>query len=146
MANDANTRGTDRQIKNLFVNGRRTSLRLEMAFWDGFETCARNQGKSIHQLANSALQDYAMFTSSLSSAVRLLIIDHFREQALAAVNGNQAEREREARSGGRDPNEAIMARGEGFLKALRDLTPSATSSPALRHLLGEIKVSVDRLI
>lgn len=146
MANDANTRGTDRQIKNLFVNGRRTSLRLEMAFWDGFETCARNQGKSIHQLANSALHDCAKFTSSLSSAVRLLIIDHFREQALAAASGHQAEMEREARSLGKDPTGAVLAQGEGFLKALRDLTPNATASPALRQLLREIKVSVDRLI
>ena len=84
MVNDTNTRGTDRQIKNLFVNGHRTSLRLEMAFWNGFEICARDQGKSIHQLANSALSEYAHITSSLSSAVRLLIVNHFREEALAA--------------------------------------------------------------
>ena len=143
---DANIRGTDRQIKNLFVNGRRTSLRLEMAFWDGFETCARNRGKSIHQLANSALDDYATYTSSLSSAVRLLIIDHFRGQALAATSGHRIDTGPEAQSSGVDPAEALLAQGERFLKTFRDLSPSATSKPTLRQLLREIKISVDRLI
>jgi predicted DNA-binding ribbon-helix-helix protein len=146
MMDDANIRRTDRQIKNLFVNGRRTSLRLEMAFWDGFETCARNRGKSIHQLANSALNDYTTYTSSLSSAVRLLIIDHFRERALAAASGGHAETVQDARAVAMDPTEAVLTQGEKFIQTLRDLTPSTTSSPALRQLLREIKITVDRLV
>ena len=142
MANDANIRGTDRRIKNLFVNGHRTSLRLEIAFWDGFETCARNQGKSIHQLANSALNDYAHITSSLSSAVRLLVIDHFREQAMAAARAQEADK---TRSDDDDAMLPVLARGEDFLRALRGLDPADAESPTLKNLLREIKISVDRL-
>jgi predicted DNA-binding ribbon-helix-helix protein len=143
MANAANIQGTDRQIKNLFVNGHRTSLRLEMAFWDGFETCARSQGKSIHQLANNARNDYAHITSSLSSAVRLLIIDHFREQAIASERSFQAERTREANPGGEDPVALTVSQGQSFLKALRRLKPGETSGRTLRNLLREIKSAID---
>jgi predicted DNA-binding ribbon-helix-helix protein len=146
MISDANTRGTDRQIKNLFVNGHRTSLRLEVAFWDGFETCARDQGKSIHQLANSALSQYAHITSSLSSAVRLLIINHFREKAMAAERDQLAGAARDARAGKEDLATLALSHGGNFLDAVRRLDASDTSDKALRNLLREIRGAIDRIV
>jgi predicted DNA-binding ribbon-helix-helix protein len=146
MTGTENIQGTDRQIKNLFVNGHRTSLRLEQAFWDGFESCARHQGKSIHQLANSARSDYAHVTPSLSSAVRMLIIEHFREQAMAAERGFQVDRARAERADRDDPVSLTMSHGKTFLDALRNLKPGESSSRALRDLLREIKSSVDPMV
>ena len=38
MANDANSRRADRQVKNLFVNAHQISLRFELLFGDGLNT------------------------------------------------------------------------------------------------------------
>ena len=146
MCSDPITRATDRQIKNLFVNGHRTSLRLELAFWDGFEICAKDQGKSIHQLANSALSEYAHITSSLSSAVRLLIIGQFRDKAIAAERDHQAFEAREARAVTSDPATEALSHGGNFLDAIDRLEKSEVSSKALRDLLIDVKRSIDRLV
>lgn len=146
MTSDASTRGTDRQIKNLFVNGHRTSLRLEIAFWEGFETCARDQGKSIHQLANSALSDYADITSSLSSAVRLLIINHFRDKAMAAERDQLAGVETRAGTGKSDPMAIALSHGGIFLDAIRRLDQSKPSNQALRDLLREVRKEIEPLV
>ena len=78
MANDANSRRADRQVKNLFVNAHQISLRFELLFWDGLNTCGRDQGKLVYQLANIVLNEHAHLTSFLLGAVRLLTIAHFR--------------------------------------------------------------------
>jgi predicted DNA-binding ribbon-helix-helix protein len=143
MCSDPITRATDRQIKNLFVNGHRTSLRLELAFWDGLEICAKDQGKSVHQLANSALNEYAHITSSLSSAVRLLIIGHFREKAVAAERDHRAFEARAIKS---DPATEALSHGGSFLDAVDRLEKTEMSSKALRDLLMDVRRSIDRLV
>lgn len=147
MNNSVSIRRTDRQIKNLFVNGHRTSLRLEIAFWDGFETCAREQGKSIHQLANSALSEYATITSSLSSAVRLLIINYFREKAVEAERNHRMDDLAPARlSTGGDPIEVALSHGRNFLAALETLGSTAADNRELQSLLADMKHAIDRPI
>jgi predicted DNA-binding ribbon-helix-helix protein len=144
MNNSVNIRKTDRQIKNLFVNGHRTSLRLEIAFWEGFETCAREQGKSIHQLANDALGQYAAITSSLSSAVRLLIINYFREKAAEVERKYRMDDLAAARLADADPVRTALSHGRDFLAAVEGLGASAVDNRDLRKLFADITNVIDR--
>ncbi|MDA1308930.1 MAG: ribbon-helix-helix domain-containing protein [Proteobacteria bacterium] len=146
MSGTLNIRGTDRLIKNLFVNGRRTSLRLEVAFWEGFEACAREQGKSLHQLANSALEAHADTTASLSRAVRLFVINYFRQKAEAAERGGRKATAQVARQASAGSAGLAMAQGQDFLAAVRNLGPRAVSDKGLLTLLVEIRDEIDRSI
>jgi len=67
--------------KNVTINGRRTSLRLEEEIWEALNDICRNEGLTIHELCG--LVDGRRANSSRTSAVRTFIVAYFR----IAANG-----------------------------------------------------------
>lgn len=71
---------TGRPVKrSLTLNGHRTSVTLEDAFWQAFRDIAAEQGKPIAALA--AEIDVARGTEmGLATALRLYVLDHYRRR------------------------------------------------------------------
>ncbi len=69
--------------KNVTINGRRTSLRLERISWDAMVDICQCEGLTIHELCS--LIDNRRNGASRTSAVRAFIVSYYR--AAAAENG-----------------------------------------------------------
>ncbi|KKB13036.1 arylsulfate sulfotransferase [Devosia geojensis] len=65
--------------RSLSIAGHRTSLALEPEFWAGLEAMARSRELSLPQIIQKI--DEERTTVSLSSAVRLAVLDWYRTQA-----------------------------------------------------------------
>ncbi len=64
--------------RSLTLNGHRTSISLEEAFWQALRTIAENQSKSISELVEDV--DTKRGEAGLSSAIRLYILEHYQQQ------------------------------------------------------------------
>ncbi len=73
--------------KNVTINGRRTSLRLEEELWEALNDVCRCESLTIHELCS--LIDRCRHGSSRTSSVRTFIIAYFR---IAASSGDFAGR------------------------------------------------------
>ena len=73
------------RIRNVTINGRRTSLRMEEVFWDGLSDICEREGKSLHELCS--LVDLHRHGSSRTSAVRAFIVTYFRAVAGKSLSG-----------------------------------------------------------
>jgi predicted DNA-binding ribbon-helix-helix protein len=76
-------------LRNVRIAGRRTSVKLEAAMWEGlFELCART-GLSVDQVCQSAAEMPSDL--SFSARLRVLILDYYRGRwsppAMACVVG-----------------------------------------------------------
>jgi len=69
-------------IHNVVVGGHRTSVRLEPVMWDALQDIARQQQVGVHQLVTTIDRDRT--TSSLTAAIRVYIVDFYREASLLA--------------------------------------------------------------
>jgi predicted DNA-binding ribbon-helix-helix protein len=68
-------RPTDRPVKrSLTLQGHRTSVSLEAAFWAEFRRLASAQGKSVNQLATE-LDATRTPPASLASAIRVYVLE-----------------------------------------------------------------------
>ncbi len=65
--------------RNVTIDGRRTSLRLEPAMWEALEEICRREEMSQHELC--AMIDERRRASSLTAATRVFIINYFRAAA-----------------------------------------------------------------
>jgi predicted DNA-binding ribbon-helix-helix protein len=77
---------TDQKIlgpvkRSVTLAGHRTSLTLELAFWDALAALAQDQGISVAALV--ARIDETRGAEGLSSAVRVHILDAYRARAMA---------------------------------------------------------------
>ncbi len=68
--------------KNVTVNGRRTSLRLERASWLALEDICKFENLTLHVLCSMIEQQRQ--GSSRTSAVRAFIVSYFRKAAIDA--------------------------------------------------------------
>ena len=69
-----------RPVKRSFtISGHRTSISLEQAFWVALKAIAADEGVSVAALIGRI--DAARGKSGLSSAVRVWILQHYREAA-----------------------------------------------------------------
>ncbi|MGE3701781.1 MAG: ribbon-helix-helix domain-containing protein [Hyphomicrobiaceae bacterium] len=69
-----------RPLKRSFtIAGHRTSISLETEFWDALKAAALTERVSIAKLI--ARVDKSRGGSGLSSAVRVWVLEHFRERA-----------------------------------------------------------------
>lgn len=68
--------------KNVTVNGRRTSLRLESASWLALSDICKFEDVSLHVLCSMIEQQRQ--GSSRTSAVRAFIVSYFRKAAIDA--------------------------------------------------------------
>ncbi len=69
--------------RNITINGRRTSLRLERAIWDAIGDICDKEGLTIHELI--ALIDHRRNETSRTSAVRTFVVTYLH--ALATEKG-----------------------------------------------------------
>ena len=61
------------------VAGRRTSLSLEIEFWDALQTIADQQHISAQELIEQIRQGYE--PANLTSAVRLFVLKHYQRKS-----------------------------------------------------------------
>src|SRR2546423_2486917 len=66
-------------IHNVVVAGHRTSVRLEPVMWEALQEIARRQETNINQLVTEI--DRRRYSSSLTPAIRLHIVDFYRPAA-----------------------------------------------------------------
>ncbi|HEC90668.1 MAG TPA: hypothetical protein ENI55_03265 [Alphaproteobacteria bacterium] len=102
--------------KNVTINGRRTSLRLEEELWEALNDVCRCESLTIHKLCS--LIDSRRHGSSRTSSVRTFIIAYFR--IAAASNGGLAGRGEAGETTGNALNsdiaELMSSIGAGFGK------------------------------
>lgn len=65
--------------RSVMVAGHRTSVSLEQPFWDALREIATERDISINALVASV--DEARSRENLSSALRLLVLRHYRDKA-----------------------------------------------------------------
>jgi predicted DNA-binding ribbon-helix-helix protein len=65
--------------RNVTVAGHRTSMRLEPAMWDALGEISRRERQSIHDLCT--VVDARRTASSLTAALRIFLVDYFRQAA-----------------------------------------------------------------
>jgi predicted DNA-binding ribbon-helix-helix protein len=91
-------------LKNILVGSRRTSIRLESYIWDAlYDICAREQ-RSIQDICTEIAHD-PNGHRSLTSAVRLYVLNYFRKIATEerhANAGHGSELKRSSRHGNAD--------------------------------------------
>jgi predicted DNA-binding ribbon-helix-helix protein len=68
--------GTKLISKNVTINGRRTSLRLEQASWEAMSDICQCEGLTLHELCS--LIETRRQGASRTSAVRAFIVTYFR--------------------------------------------------------------------
>ena len=62
--------------KNVIVNGRRTSMRLDKETWISLSDICQREGLTIHELCSKI--DLTKGPSGLSAATRLFVLTYFR--------------------------------------------------------------------
>lgn len=65
--------------RNVTINGRRTSLRLERVIWDAIGDICEKEGLTIHELIT--LIDHRRNKISRTSAVRMVIVTYLHDLA-----------------------------------------------------------------
>ena len=65
--------------RNVIVNGRRTSLRLEPEMWEGLDEIAQREAQSVNELV--AFVDRHRDAATLTSDVRVFVLSYFRSAA-----------------------------------------------------------------
>ena len=63
--------------KNVIVNGRRTSMRLDQETWHSLADICREQNLTLHQLCSKI--DATKGKLGLSGAVRVFVVNHLRQ-------------------------------------------------------------------
>jgi len=66
-------------IRNVVVAGRRTSVRLEPLMWESLRDIARDRDMALNDLVTEI--DRRRDTSSLTAAIRVYIVDFYRNAA-----------------------------------------------------------------
>ena len=76
--------------RSIVVNGHKTSVSLEEAFWIGVKDISAELNKTLSELVGEI--DTQRQQGNLSSALRLFVLDHFKTRALglALVRETQA--------------------------------------------------------
>jgi predicted DNA-binding ribbon-helix-helix protein len=63
--------------RSIVIAGHKTSVSLEDAFWTGLKDIAMSRGMTLSELV--ATIDTGRQHGNLSSAIRLFVLDHFRQ-------------------------------------------------------------------
>ena len=69
--------------RSVVVGGHKTSISLEDEFWSGLKEIAQAQGASLAQTVTEI--DTTRRHGNLSSAIRLFVLGHIRDQKMRAV-------------------------------------------------------------
>src|SRR5262249_18507900 len=95
--------------RSIMIGGRRSSVSVEEAFWNGLKEIASTCRLSLSELVDRI--DARRQHSNLSSAIRLFVLDHYRIKIGAAADTPRSDAE-EVQVPGREadasrPNEPI---------------------------------------
>jgi len=77
MALELVERNSRLKSRNIVVEGRRTSVRLEPAMWDALKDISVCEQKSINEIV-SAVASCRMRSGSLTSAIRIFVMAYYR--------------------------------------------------------------------
>ncbi len=81
LARAAASRKTSSLVsRNLMINGKRTSARLEPDMWSALFDIVRREGRSAHEIC-SLIADCKPADCSLTAAIRVFIMAYFRSAA-----------------------------------------------------------------
>jgi predicted DNA-binding ribbon-helix-helix protein len=75
--------------RSIVVGGHKTSVSLEAAFWNSMKEISRIRSMTLSELVGEI--DVARQQGNLSSAIRLFVLDHFRNSALGPAGTPQLE-------------------------------------------------------
>jgi predicted DNA-binding ribbon-helix-helix protein len=67
--------------RSIVIDGHKTSVSLEEAFWTALKDIARQRGETLSQLV--AAIDHGRQRGNLSSAIRLFVLAHYRPDMAA---------------------------------------------------------------
>ena len=67
--------------RNVFVDGRRTSIRLEMEMWGALLDIAARERRNVHEICSLVNRAGRRPESSLTAAIRVFIMAYFRAAA-----------------------------------------------------------------
>ena len=70
--------------RNITLQDRRTSMRLEPAMWDALDEICRREGRTIHELCT--MVDRQRRESKLTAAIRVFVMAYYRAMQLKDVN------------------------------------------------------------
>lgn len=74
--------------RNITVDGRRTSIRLEPTMWEALQEISDREGISIHQFCTQV--DQHRHESSLTAAIRVAILMYYRRAMMGGAESGQA--------------------------------------------------------
>ena len=86
----AKQRSSSLQNRNIRLDGKRTSIRLEKAMWDAFEDIAQRENKTVGELCTIIAARKR--DTSLTAAVRLFIVVYYRFAGGGDDGGSKAAR------------------------------------------------------
>jgi predicted DNA-binding ribbon-helix-helix protein len=71
--------------RSIIIAGHKTSVSLEDAFWKGLKEIASHRDTTLSNLVSEI--DTDRHHGNLSSAIRLFVLDHYRERSTDPQNG-----------------------------------------------------------
>ena len=71
--------------RSIVVDGHKTSVSLEEAFWNGMKEISGQRGATLSEVVGEI--DANRHQGNLSSAIRLFVLDHFKSRAGASAGG-----------------------------------------------------------
>ena len=74
--------------RSVVIAGRKTSISIEDAFWNGLREIARRRKETVHQLVASI--DANRKAGNLSSVLRVFVLDYYRSQLERELMVSQA--------------------------------------------------------
>ena len=81
MSDDSSRKGLSSLInRNIVVDGRRTSIRLEEEMWGDLQDICKREGKSMNELC-TLVNNFRPTGRSLTSAIRVFLITYYRAAA-----------------------------------------------------------------
>jgi len=75
--------------RSIAVDGHKTSVTLEEAFWNGLKEIASDRRLSMSELVS--VIDSGRLNANLSSAIRLFVLDHYRTMTEVAAGRQNPE-------------------------------------------------------
>lgn len=95
--------------RSIVIAGHKTSVSLEDAFWQGLRDIAVARGMNLSEMVKTI--DTGRQNGNLSSAIRLFVLDHYRNPSAASSNTEaSAESEHDAPRAGVSAASRISAR------------------------------------
>lgn len=72
--------------RSIVIAGHKTSISLEDAFWKGLKEIAAARHQTLSEMV--AAIDHDRQDGNLSSAIRLFVLDHYRNRSAAPARGD----------------------------------------------------------